>query len=656
MRLGSELVNKRSRFTKHFPILDDAGKPIPRKFVADINSASQHYQDENKWEDIDLRLQNCSLTNWRWKIEKNNWSLLIGEGGKEGAIAAVNKADGIGIGWRPERVAYLNIVTKEWQVFKEAIYGTPNILVDEARQVHLKWTDVWPNVDVELKVWADGIKQNILFSQTARDNAPPIPDGWNAKDTYLVWIYEVDWKKIHRIEREDGSEIDKDEAEIDGRIIFKNALGKFSQMMPRIGAWVEGHEDKIVPIRRRLIKYQGKHYILEGCPVTKLNQLPQGTIIFDDNVTYTGAGDARVYHVDANYTTVHNAATGTSVASQSNTVGQRSEDSFAYHMWRLFMYFDTSGLPDGATIDAGTKIQLCCESDYSTTDFDVCVLKGTQGTTVEVEDYDAWDTETEGADRWNTVDYDDEQYIDLVLNATGRGWIDKTGNTFFCFRSLEDINSDPPIDYEAVKFRASNDADKEPKLYVVYSVGGVIHELTATCSVASSTTGSLTLGKIESLLATSATATNVPSTTLQLLYSITAHAPPTTSVSGSLTVPRIIFLSGTASIGSSTQGFLTQYKAVSALAEASSETLATLSVIFRCTAIINISTNILAELVLLIEKLEKPEGIWEKQDKPTDGAVKQERPTGVWEKQDRPSNGAVKQERPTGVWEKLSRP
>ncbi|GAJ17350.1 unnamed protein product, partial [marine sediment metagenome] len=44
---------------------------IPRKFVADINSASQHYQEAEQWNNIDLTLKPCSLTNWRWEIQKN---------------------------------------------------------------------------------------------------------------------------------------------------------------------------------------------------------------------------------------------------------------------------------------------------------------------------------------------------------------------------------------------------------------------------------------------------------------------------------------------------------------------------------------------------------------------------------------------------------
>lgn len=94
--------------------------------------------------------------------------------------------------------------------------------------------------------------------------------------------------------------------------------------------------------------------------------------------------------------------------------------------------------------------------------------------------------------------------------------------------------------------------------------------LTATCSATSSTIGSLTLGKIESLTATSATATNVPSTTLQLLYSITAHAPPATSVTGSLSIVKS--LSGTSSVASSTQGSLTLGKVETLLGTSSVQT------------------------------------------------------------------------------------
>lgn len=97
--------------------------------------------------------------------------------------------------------------------------------------------------------------------------------------------------------------------------------------------------------------------------------------------------------------------------------------------------------------------------------------------------------------------------------------------------------------------------------------------LTATCSATSSTIGSLTLGKIESLTATSATATNVPSTTLQLLYSITAHAPPAISVTGSLSVVKS--LAGTSSVASSTQGSLTVGKVEALTATSDAISIAT---------------------------------------------------------------------------------
>lgn len=47
--------------------------------------------------------------------------------------------------------------------------------------------------------------------------------------------------------------------------------------------------------------------------------------------------------------------------------------------------------------------------------------------------------------------------------------------------------------------------------------------------------------------------------------------------------------------------------------------------------------NILYDLFELIQRLEAPTGVWIKQDRPSDGAIKQDRPTGTWVKQDKPS-------------------
>jgi len=262
--------------------------------------------------------------------------------------------------------------------------------------------------------------------------------------------------------------------------------------------------------------------------------------------------------------------------------------------------------------------------------------------------------------------------------------------------------------------------------------------LTATSSVTSSITGSLTLGKIESLTAASATAINVPSTTLQLLYSITARAPPVTAIAGSLsvvkslsgtsstasaisgslalgkveslsgtssttsslsasitltwsvsgtaqigssiqgslgviktltgtasgvsntqgslTVLRIIFLSGTASVVFSTQGFLAICKALSALAEPSSEILVALSVIFTCTAIIDIRTNTLGNLAILMERLEAPiKGII-RESAPIGVPTKEDAPTGMPTKESVPSGVVTRENAPNGVPERMEKP
>jgi len=162
------------------------------------------------------------------------------------------------------------------------------------------------------------------------------------------------------------------------------------------------------------------------------------------------------------------------------------------------------------------------------------------------------------------------------------------------------IGSTQSVDKARVK---SNSYGWDTYLYEFdfWEVVGEEKLLTATCSATSLTIGSLTLGKIESLTATSATATNVPSTTLQLLYSITAHAPPAISVtgtllktkpltatsasqstvSGSLTVGKIELLSATVAISSVSQGSLTlgKIEVLSSTAEASTSASGSLTVL-----------------------------------------------------------------------------
>lgn len=123
--------------------------------------------------------------------------------------------------------------------------------------------------------------------------------------------------------------------------------------------------------------------------------------------------------------------------------------------------------------------------------------------------------------------------------------------------------------------------------------------LTATCSASSSITSSLTLGKIESVTATSATAANVPSTTLRLLYSITAHAPPAMSTIGNLSVVKS--LSGTSSTTSLAQGSLSKIEALTATSSITSATAGslTLGVIETLSGTSSVQTSISGTLAIV---------------------------------------------------------
>jgi len=72
----------------------------------------------------------------------------------------------------------------------------------------------------------------------------------------------------------------------------------------------------------------------------------------------------------------------------------------------------------------------------------------------------------------NTAGIIEEARSTLALNATGRGWINKTGVTKFCLRSSRDISSTTPADgaYNTVYFYSYEvGAGSRPQLIVTYS-------------------------------------------------------------------------------------------------------------------------------------------------------------------------------------------
>ncbi len=189
---------------------------------------------------------------------------------------------------------------------------------------------------------------------------------------------------------------------------------------------------------------------------------------------YSSAADGYMQKVGSPYTTVQaNASADDVVAGGNNAViGQGFDGVSNYYILRAAFYFDTSAIPDSATITAAS-LHLYGYEDDSFTDFDIVVTNG-QPTyphdPLVVGDYSKTNfTGTGGT--LSTVGFSVGGYNTVTLDATGRSWINKTGTTKLYLVSAEDIAISAPTMWECVKVYTADEAGtgKDPYLSVTFA-------------------------------------------------------------------------------------------------------------------------------------------------------------------------------------------
>lgn len=191
-----------------------------------------------------------------------------------------------------------------------------------------------------------------------------------------------------------------------------------------------------------------------------------------------GAGACTQVYVHVTYTVTYSnlrsASTGSSISAGAATfnVGQQLTGS-TYSIWRGALYFDTSLIPDIASITSAT-LKLYGQTDASTTDFNVVVLSG-QPTyphdPLVVGDYGISQyTAGDGGSSISTSTFTTSGYNVIALNAISRGWINKTGTTKLLVASSRDLSATAPAGDEYVSFQTTETAgtDKDPHLDITY--------------------------------------------------------------------------------------------------------------------------------------------------------------------------------------------
>ena len=191
---------------------------------------------------------------------------------------------------------------------------------------------------------------------------------------------------------------------------------------------------------------------------------------------YSEAADGHIRGLSTSYATARSTSTDTDIASTANTVGQTLAGGTNYIIFRGFLSFDTSAIPDDATIDSAT-LGVCADADNSTTDFNVQVYRYAWVETLDGNreaNYDGaygGSATLEGTLR-NTADgWSSGTFYTLAVDTAG---INKTGDTKYALVSSRDVGNNTPTGSESVNWRSGDYAGttSDPYLEVTYTEAG----------------------------------------------------------------------------------------------------------------------------------------------------------------------------------------
>jgi len=188
-----------------------------------------------------------------------------------------------------------------------------------------------------------------------------------------------------------------------------------------------------------------------------------GTTSCDGSIEYRDA---------AAYATAHDATNGTHLDFETERLKIENYYSGSlYYVNRNIVNFDTSSIPDTATIDSavvslyGTLTTQTTADDYS-----VVANTGAANASYSVADFDQFGT-TKFATDITGASFSATGYNDWTLNATGIAAISKTGVSKLGFRSSKDISNTAPLGANYVLAYSADftGTSSDPKLVVTYT-------------------------------------------------------------------------------------------------------------------------------------------------------------------------------------------
>lgn len=216
----------------------------------------------------------------------------------------------------------------------------------------------------------------------------------------------------------------------------------------------------------------------------------QGDLFTDASATYyPGAGDGDVGVLNTVYGSWSairagsaNRATPTDATFLQYT-GSHSSLNQWKNLWRIHIPFDTSGLPDAATVTDADLDLYCTQADSDNFSLSLSLVESTaaSNTTLATTDYQAYNTTRYATDKAFST-FSTSNYNTITLNSSGRSFINKTGWSKFSLMCDCDLDDSSPTwssvaaDYLSFSSSEATGTSQDPKLTVTYSEGGTTED------------------------------------------------------------------------------------------------------------------------------------------------------------------------------------
>jgi len=298
-------------------------------------------------------------------------------------------------------------------------------------------------------------KEVLPFSKTAMLlDVDPMNENYN--QNVLEWDYGICERRVRLIE---GKLLERWIFNKDPRGEVRIKHNHTGDLKLRLGRFQINDDEELVP-REAFINP------LDGYPV-EIGASPE--------TYYTSANDGDIGASNANWDTCHDAAIGTVDDADTKIIVRTLFEAGVYYIYRGFLIFDTSALPDACTVTAAVLSLWgngTAENEADAGDADFAIVEGVQDDPLQTNDFgDHLLKTTLGCPYFDQATWDENGENQLTLNATGRGWVNKTGTTKFCLRNRGDIDDNVPTGVNRIRMYSQDQGGGTiPMLVVTYTM------------------------------------------------------------------------------------------------------------------------------------------------------------------------------------------